>query len=524
MNRRFSNLLSVFSLLIFCGFLGAQSESTVQKSDLIPCSVTERGDWIDAYQRGEIAAVRSTDTILVPLRLHIVGRDDGTGYINIEDLLGSVATINADFATANIKFYIDGEIDFIDNDDYFNHNSTSGQLMMAFNNDAGVVNNYFVDNPNGACGYYRFPPQDALAMANSCMDPIDRTWSHELGHYFSLPHTFQGWEFHYTTTSGMPIRPLNTYVSQNAPSFVGGRAVERADGSNCATSGDGFCDTPADYLSDRWNCTGSGVYPQQLLDPSGNPVTVVAPPLMGYANDNCQELFTEEQLTAMQTNAVGRPGLVRDLPLEYIPASAVSLVAPPSGGTMEIFDVFEVNLEWTPSENVDFYIIQLATNQFFGGNVQDIYIYDENATSLTLTPQTHGIQLSQRYWWRVRPVNRFSPELPAGELEERNFRVNEILSNTIDPVLKAAINVFPNPTNSSTNSLTITAGGLTDNTNLQLELITSNGQVVRNTTELNVVNGSLRHSLPVAGLPNGIYFLRIRQADRLLTQRVVIGN
>ncbi len=84
------------------------------------------------------------------------------------------------------------------------------------------INMYFITfftSDIGACGL-----ADLNGIANATGSGIvfqtncvnTGTFTHEMGHFFSLPHTFEG--------SG----------------------TELVDGSNCDTAGDGICDTPAD--------------------------------------------------------------------------------------------------------------------------------------------------------------------------------------------------------------------------------------------------------------------------------------
>ncbi|PHI19976.1 hypothetical protein CEQ90_10530 [Lewinellaceae bacterium SD302] len=511
-------LLSL-ALIACMGFLTAQSTPD-SKEGLIPCGVTHRGDWIDAYQRGEIAAVRTTDTLLLPLRIHIVRKSDGTFGIPVETVLETMVLMNQDFATANIKFYIDGEIDFLNNTTWWDHNQAQGSAMMSVNNDPGVINCYFVENPAGACGYYSFGG-DALAINNDCTGSGDRTWSHEMGHFLSLPHTFDGFEFHYTEPDGTPIRPLNTYASQNAPFAVGGRFTELADGSNCTIAGDGFCDTPADYLSDRWGCNGSGVYGQPLLDRNGQALDVQAYPIMGYAFDNCVSSFTDEQRTAMVTNATGRPGLIQNIPIDYSapdPAE-MELLTPEDGEIFFAIDEFEVTLDWEDVPDADMYLVQVAYNAQFAG-AREFIVYDESEFTLT---EANGLIDTVLNAWRVRPINRCNVAGDFGD-QEFTFRVLGVVSSTQDNDLDRAVNIFPNPVNGSQKTVRIAANGLSANDDVHIQLVNMTGQVLVNEAGLNVAAGTFRHDLDVANVPAGVYFVRIRQGDRQLTRRLVIGR
>lgn len=106
--------------------------------------------------------------------------------------------------------------------------------------------------------------------------------AHEMGHFFSLPHTFEG----------------------NGP--------ELADGSNCKTAGDRFCDTPADpyrtgddvkdYVDE--NC----LFISQKKDSNGNYYDPAVGNLMSYYPCTCGT-FTREQFLQIIKFYSGNPHL-----------------------------------------------------------------------------------------------------------------------------------------------------------------------------------------------------------------------
>jgi len=91
---------------------------------------------------------------------------------------------------------------------------------------------------------------------------------HELGHVFGLAHTFAGGD-------------------------------ELADGSNCATAGDGFCDTPADPYTDdptiQWQDGCEFIW--EGLDPNGQFYNPDVGNIMSYYSCSCG--FSREQFLRM---------------------------------------------------------------------------------------------------------------------------------------------------------------------------------------------------------------------------------
>ncbi|PHI19975.1 hypothetical protein CEQ90_10525 [Lewinellaceae bacterium SD302] len=501
--------LLLISTLLFAVFNLVVAQTP--KEDLLPCAHTGKSDWLDAYQRGEIAAVRSTDTIVVPLRIHIVGNNLGGSFLEVGRILDNLKQVNDDFAASNIVFHVDGDINYIADSEFDNHDFGVGIAKMLEYNAPNVVNNYFVTTAAGACGYYT-GQGDAVAMADACVGATDRTWSHELGHFFTLPHTFFGWEF-----GDDPVTPIN----DPAPSTIFGREVERTDGSNCdGIAGDGFCDTPPDYLSFRWSCQDDNTYVYPLLDPDGVTFEVQGWPIMSYASDDCMVGFSDEQTTAVRTNIFSRGNLESGLPPEYEAAvgEQMALVYPEDSALIQIQESEGLTLEWTEVDNADFYIVNFSGNEFFAG-AQNYIVYGQN--SLNIPASDPYIQAPQRYYWRVRPVNRFNT---LGEFTPVNLiLLGEIISSTSEERLLAErVTVYPNPVEAGLNSLRLTASGIYGNEQLNVELIDLAGRRVFQQSELSIRNGKLDYELPALNLMQGVYFLRLVQGGRLATKRIVI--
>lgn len=495
-------------------FLSLNLITAQSAEELHPCGYSGKDPWLVAYQNGEIATPRSMeDSVRVDIQVHIVGNDGGGGYISLSKMLNAFDVLQRDFEPLGVYFCLSEEVNFINNSSYNNHDFSTGFQMMNLYNVPNVVNNYIVDSPAGNCGYYTGGAQ-AIALAENCLDGGDRTWSHEVGHYFTLPHTFLGWN----SDDDLPI-------DEPAPQFVGGRRVERADSSNCAIASDGFCDTPADYLAFRWSCTSGGIYGDSLLDPDSTRFAVQGWPIMSYANDNCVgdfgSGFSGEQEDAMLINLnTSRSNLIVDEPFGEVAADADAITQiSPLGGNYESFEQLEMRITWTPAPETDFYILQLNRTQFFGATVAREYIVTDTTVLLT---EEDGIELNRRFYWRVRPVNRC--KVISGYSGIESFRVTDIISSTIDPALNAALSVFPNPLTANNNQLRIVANQLPTNEAVSIELLNVHGQAHVRPAMLQPAGGQLDYNFVELDLPAGVYFLRIRQADRLVVRKLLVSN
>ena len=129
-------------------------------------------------------------------------------------------------------------------------------------------------------------PRSSIMLVANCMDSTSQELSHQLGHYFNLLHTFE-------------------------PSIEG----ELVDGSNCATTGDFICDTPADpYLENsgiqyvdpqdpcRFVWRGQDANGQFYVPHTGN--------IMSFYSDACACGFTHDQLARMAAAIASGAGRV----------------------------------------------------------------------------------------------------------------------------------------------------------------------------------------------------------------------
>ncbi len=109
----------------------------------------------------------------------------------------------------------------------------------------------------------------------------NKIFLHELGHYFGLLHTFQ---------------------DSNNPDISKRELVTRVASSNCATTGDLLCDTPADPferepLLSSYYCNDP--LPATLLDAQGNTFQPPLNNIMSY-HIRCGDVFTNQQYIRMK--------------------------------------------------------------------------------------------------------------------------------------------------------------------------------------------------------------------------------
>ncbi|WP_435353460.1 zinc-dependent metalloprotease [Emticicia sp. SJ17W-69] len=111
----------------------------------------------------------------------------------------------------------------------------------------------------------------------------NKTFLHEIGHYFGLFHTFQ---------------------DSNHPDISKREVVTRGVGSNCIAMGDQLCDTSADPFerlpqSTAFNCDQNT--PANIQDANGETFTPPNTNIMSYYQ-KCGNVFTEQQYQKMQAS------------------------------------------------------------------------------------------------------------------------------------------------------------------------------------------------------------------------------
>lgn len=410
-------IYSIFVLLLTFSALTAQQQWQQ------PCGTSaEKSDWLIRYQQHRHSFPRTLDTLYVPMTIHLLGDDSGAGYFPLRKVLDAVCTLNEDFAPSAIRFYIEGEINYVNRTEYYDHESFGpGYAMMQELNVANTINCYFVTNPAGNCGYSIY--NLGVALGHNCVSADDHTWAHELGHAFSLPHTFSGWEGY------------DHAYNQPAPEDIDGHLVERTNGANCEEAGDGFCDTPADYLNFRWGCTGEGLSNTQQRDPDSIQFRSEGSFFMSYSADDCTSRFSDEQIAAMRANIVDeRANFLYDQTPVYPVENFIGETSPANGETL--LTATEAFLTWVPTPNATHYFIQVSPSPSFGSLVFGGVVV---GTELLL----NDLDPDRRYYWRMRPFNKvfactdFAPTT--------NFRTALTTATTELETLVSQIKIQPNP-------------------------------------------------------------------------------
>lgn len=362
------SLLAISFLLAISGFAQDTYCGTQMPDEMLV--------WLKNHRQSGASAAKQSDTTVyyVPLKIHLVGTDQGGGYHKISSILDGLCHLNEQYEQVGFHFYIYGNFNYVNNSSLYEHTSYNVGNIINQTKTANVANIYYVQDPAGNCGYFS-GWRDYVAIAKSCAGPVNSTVAHEIGHYFSLPHTFNGWEGRSVTD----------------PAEAGD---ERVNGSNCNNAGDYFCDTPADFISNRWTCP----YNNTKVDYEGTPYNVDGSLFMSYANDACQDKFSPGQIEAMRSYLQNERSDLLNHPAPIIDSVGETATVYPANGTAGVPANF-VQLKWRKAEGATHYNLQLT--RYFNGLFTNVDTILQDTTFL-LTNLESGFN----YRWRVRPFNQ----------------------------------------------------------------------------------------------------------------------
>lgn len=493
-------------LLPFLLILFYQNTAFAQKplSDRL-CGYTGKSPWLEWYQhhRHELAQERGVDTtwLYVPMTLHLVGTDQGTGHFKLEQALRAVCEMNEQFAEAHIRFYLlpGDPVRYHNNSSWYDHEFyPGGDEMINENHLDGRMNTFVVANPAGNCGYSW---QDAIVLGTNCSTAGNTTWAHEAGHHLSLPHPFSGWE------------GFEWDYSEPAPEEIDDHLVEKTDSSNCYLAGDGFCDTRPDYLNYRWVCDANKESNVLQLDPNGVEFRSDATLIMGYALDECASRFSPEQIEAMRSNLYFEHAEYLQItePLQDVPDDiAVELVSPIDSQNVQFNNI---TLTWNPVPGATLYNVEVGLAPGFSPKFFNQTLY--NTTSVTISS---GIPNNRVLKWRVRAFNEWDVCHTNTNVQTGIFKTKNLsATNDLEQIVVAELS--PNPVAAGIPAiLSVTSDEYMD---AVLSVSDASGRLCV-TREVRLTPGENRLDIATDGLSAGFYVVTMRNEKGALVKRLAV--
>lgn len=204
---------------------------------------------------------------------HIVRDTSGLPNVSQAAINSALATVNQFFAPICVSFEI-CEFRYIDNFQYdFLKKPEEWDEIQIKYHEKNRINMFFVGATDDGSS---FATLGGITSLNSGGLVIVKShgglvYTHEMGHYFGLAHTFEG--------AGTP-------------------GAELVDGSNSSTAGDQIIDTPADPYIGAQNLNGCR-YVGMVQDANGDYYNPHVGNIMSYYDSACKCEFTYEQYKSM---------------------------------------------------------------------------------------------------------------------------------------------------------------------------------------------------------------------------------
>jgi len=243
----------------------------------------------------------SNDIFYVKLYIHVLRKETEPKLGQTkEDVNRQLQYLYDDFDPLGIHFVWFGDINYIDNDEYYGHVADNISAIFNTNSHSDGIDIYFFDveqgNQNGGFGLANDIGGSALMVGGAHRgrkeggQHIPLSWykivSHEMGHVLFFWHTHHG-----TFDEG-----------------TGNECPELVNGSNGTTCGDYIADTPADpnIMFANYNSCEIIEDPNNYIpdfDANGDPYQPDTSNLMSYTYPTCMEGFTYGQKKRMK-NAI----------------------------------------------------------------------------------------------------------------------------------------------------------------------------------------------------------------------------
>lgn len=506
----------LFNILLFCFLFIQEHYGQHCGTENIPLSPKDKIAY--ARYRSTMRNVRSAP-IQILLKLHIIRKSDGTGGVSLGNVARGIKKLNQLYgAHTGVTFKICQVIDYIDNTTIYDNpiDSMTEHTILGIRKVPYAVDLFYAELTNPTTdplpiSWTNLPGGnvDWIIMKNSMAD--DGTLAHEMGHYLGLRHTHDQTElFHDPAVSHDPL------------------GIELVARTDCATRGDGYCDTPADpniltaVSSDgNGNCTYTGTH----LDFNGVAYVPDIFNIMSYTNDDCRNSFSAEQINDILFNLFINRSTIYANRNSDCPCSDLNktMVVDPMD-----FDGCNQYIDW-------------------GAEIDAVQLVEANNEARIYNRVTNTGDATYQAGQTIRFLNGFKVEL-GGQMRTQiqsctpvsntncssatspmtnnaisaatNSSIDLVMGNENQLVESTSLQCYPNPTNKQLNIMFT----IEKVSNATLRLMDVNGRTVVELTEEKLEGGIQQYQLNTEQLIAGVYILVVQTNGTIQTKKVVIQH
>ncbi len=334
----------------------------------------------------------------IPVSYFLSAKTDSVLKVRYFNVLQNLCNINEKYEDQEIHFYLKNIVNVYNNFLFDDPSSQFGAaaIINLNNKNKNAINIFVASKANGSSpGVLAFynPQNDYIVSDLNYVTVKGTTLAHEIGHYFSLAHTFFGWEAD-TYDCNAPTVTEHNLNGLMVPTEYVDRTLVVNNKLHCNLSADGFCDTPADYnLGFGW--TGPCNYTGCAKDPDEKPLDPSEVNMMSYFLD-CINEFTTEQKAAIARDYASTARNYLKTPV-HSPLQPVT--SSPKNASIESTGFNSVKFKWDAAPNATHYLLEIGQGAI--SNANNFRNFITTRLDTTLTNLTKG----QLYQWRVSAFN-----------------------------------------------------------------------------------------------------------------------